>query len=496
MLTRSVTPDGMGALGTLRRDAERALVGIILLHGPLLGVAAWLAGGSVWRPLSLWLGIAVAAGGAHVARPAAPATRALVAVALCLMPALLVEAFSRHPWQADAHMHFFAALAVTAALLDRNAVLVAATAIALHHLVLNFLLPAAVFPGGGDLARVVFHAVIVVFETAALCWLIDRAAHALTAAEAAAAEVARQASERERERALAESRAVTGRREAAAALAAEIDRSLTEVANGLATSSNGMKRATDDLSASATETTRQADDAARNIQEASMGVQTVAAATEEMTTTIREITSRVREAAAAAGSAVTEIRATDAVVQALSEGASRISDVVRLIGTIAAQTNLLALNATIEAARAGEQGKGFAVVAGEVKALANQTAAATEEIGAQVAQMQEATARAVAAIRAIGVTVEQTSEIAGAIASAVEEQDHATREISCAAQDVAVGTERVATGVARASQAVGETSEALDALRLSSGEIARQGELLRAEVTRLTQELRRQGEAA
>ena len=156
--------------------------------------------------------------------------------------------------------------------------------------------------------------------------------------------------------------------------------------------------------------------------QASADVQSVAAAAEEMAASVTEITRRVSEAAAVADQAVAEARATDATVRGLSESAGRIGDVVRLIGDIAGQTNLLALNATIEAARAGEAGKGFAVVASEVKQLAAQTAKATEEIGAQIAAMQAATAKAVEAIRGIGATVERTSEIATAIAAAVEEQ--------------------------------------------------------------------------
>ena len=131
-------------------------------------------------------------------------------------------------------------------------------------------------------------------------------------------------------------------------------------------------------------------------------------------------------------------------MRGLSEAASRIGDVVRLIGEIAGQTNLLALNATIEAARAGEAGKGFAVVASEVKKLAGQTAKATEEIGRQIAEMQGATAQAVDAIRAIGATVDRTSDIATAIAAAVEEQGAATREIARCAAQVAEATGTVA----------------------------------------------------
>ena len=180
-------------------------------------------------------------------------------------------------------------------------------------------------------------------------------------------------------------------------------------------------------------------------EEASTNVQSVASATEEMASSVNEISRQVQESARMAGEAVDQARKTNDRVSELSKAAARIGDVVELINTIAGQTNLLALNATIEAARAGEAGRGFAVVASEVKALAEQTAKATGEIGQQISGIQAATQELVGAIKEISGTIERLSEISSTIAAAVEEQGAATQEISRNVQQAAQGTQQVSS---------------------------------------------------
>ena len=182
-------------------------------------------------------------------------------------------------------------------------------------------------------------------------------------------------------------------------------------------------------------------------EEASSNVQSVASATEEMTSSVSEIARQVQEFEQDRGEAVAQAEKTDARITELSQAASRIGDVVKLITAIAEQTNLLALNATIEAARAGEAGRGFAVVASEVKQLASQTAKATDEIGTQIAGMQTATQESVAAIKEIGGTIGRISEIASTIAAAVEEQSATTQEISRNVHGASKGTTEVARNI-------------------------------------------------
>jgi methyl-accepting chemotaxis protein len=212
-------------------------------------------------------------------------------------------------------------------------------------------------------------------------------------------------------------------------------------------------------------------------EEASTNVQSVASATEEMASSITEISRQVQESARMASDAVGQARATTDRVSELSKAASRIGDVVELINTIAGQTNLLALNATIEAARAGEAGRGFAVVASEVKALAEQTAKATGEIGQQINGIQAATQDSVNAIKEISGTIEKLSEISSTIAAAVEEQGAATQEISRNVQQAAQGTQQVSSNITDVQRGAGETGSAsaqvLSAAQTLSGDSAR-----------------------
>jgi methyl-accepting chemotaxis protein/CHASE3 domain sensor protein len=219
-------------------------------------------------------------------------------------------------------------------------------------------------------------------------------------------------------------------------------------------------------------------------EEASSNMQSVATATEELSASVDEIGRRVRESNKIAEAAVLQAQQTDGRIGKLSRAAQQIGDVVKLITAIAEQTNLLALNATIESARAGEAGRGFAVVASEVKSLAGQTAKATDEISSHISGMQDATQESVAAIKEIGGTIAEISNIASSIASAVEQQSSATQEIARSVQIVAQGTQEAVANIMQVNRGATETGSA-------SEEVLNSAKSLSTESTRLRQELDR-----
>jgi methyl-accepting chemotaxis protein len=216
--------------------------------------------------------------------------------------------------------------------------------------------------------------------------------------------------------------------------------------------------------------------------EASDNIRSVAAAIEQMTSSVGEIGRQVLESSSIAQSAVEHAKTTDTRITALSQAAGRIGDVVKLITGIAEQTNLLALNATIEAARAGDAGRGFAVVAQEVKALAAQTAKATEEIDFQISGMQSATRESVEAIKQIGTIILRISEVSGMIAAAVEEQSAATREIARNVQMASSGAAQVGGAIADVHQGAADTGSASGQVLSSAQSLSGQASELKLEV--------------
>lgn len=258
----------------------------------------------------------------------------------------------------------------------------------------------------------------------------------------------------------------------------------------VSSSATELQATAHEMSRAAAETAARSAAATDAAASAASNAGTVAAAAEELGSSVAEIGRQVNGSAQLARHAVSEAGEAGILVQELSEAVSRIGDVVGLISTIAGQTNLLALNATIEAARAGDAGKGFAVVAAEVKALAAQTATATEEISSQIAQIQASTGRAVTSIDGITGRIGEISTVATAIAAAVEQQDSATQEIVRNVAQAAVSTGEVTENISGAARAAGETGASADQVLGAATELSRQSETLTAEVARFLKSVR------
>lgn len=324
--------------------------------------------------------------------------------------------------------------------------------------------------------------------------LINKARQSMEAraAQAIAAEKAQRESEEksraDQERMRAEGEAQ--RKAEMGQLADHFEATIKNVVETVSSSATEMRASSSAMSSTAEATNQQATTVAAASEEASANVQTVASATEELTSSIQEITRQVTESTRMAKVAVEQAHATGKTVDGLTHAADKIGDVVKLITGIAAQTNLLALNATIEAARAGEAGKGFAVVASEVKALANQTAKATDEIAQHVEAIRAATKDAVGAISTIGKTIEKVNDVATTIASAVEQQGAATKEISRNVQQAAAGTQEVSKNIVSVTQASGEVGAAAQQINGASTGLAKQAELLRTEVHKFIAKVR------
>jgi methyl-accepting chemotaxis protein len=447
-------------LHELRATFGKVLIGILWSMVLLVAAISFLRGNA---PI-LTLGVGIILAGTATAfwrrSPTGPATRYVSSSAVSGIVALLVLEFARHPFQTDMHMAFFAGLAIVAVWCCWMSVLIAGTVVALHHLILNFIYPYAVFPDGSDFSRVVVHAVIVVAQIGALAYLTNRLVAALDASQAASSDaMAAQAEsaklaekeqaslQRQEERRKEVDAAIHAFRESAHAVLASVNDSAA------AAKSTGSGLAEAFAAASA-----RAHDAGNTSNEASANVDSAAAASDELLTSIAEIGRQLSQTAEIVRLANGEAETTNGEIAGLAQAAQKIGDVVDLIRDIAEQTNLLALNATIEAARAGESGKGFAVVAAEVKSLAVQTAKATAEISGQISAVQTSTSKAVDAIGGIAGRMQEINRHTGSVASAIEQQRAATGEISRNVASAAQATKGIVSVLREVSDAASKAS--------------------------------------
>ena len=287
-----------------------------------------------------------------------------------------------------------------------------------------------------------------------------------------------------------EAAAAARRKEEMTKLAGVFEAAVGGIIDSVSAASQQLEAAAGTLSGTAEETQQLSGMVAAASEEASTNVGAVASAAEEMSTSVVEIGRQVHDSSRIAGEAVKQAERTDVRINELLKAAGRIGDVVKLITAIAEQTNLLALNATIEAARAGESGRGFAVVASEVKALAAQTARATEEISTQIAGMQSATEDSVGAIKEIGATIARISDISTTIAATIEEQGAATAEIARNVSEAAKGTVEVADKIAQVSHGASATGAASGQVLSSARSLSSESSLLKTEVEKFLKTVR------
>jgi methyl-accepting chemotaxis protein len=286
----------------------------------------------------------------------------------------------------------------------------------------------------------------------------------------------------ESEQAGLQHRAEQDRKAAMGRVADGFEQAIGKIVEKVSSASSEIELAAGSLTRTAEANNKLTATAASASARSSGNAQSAAAASEQMASSVTEIGRQVQQSESITQAAVRQAEQTNQLIAELSQSAGRIGEVVKLIAAVAEQTNLLALNATIEAARAGEAGRGFAVVASEVKALAAQTAKATEEIGAQITQMQSATNQSVSAIKAIGTTIGQISEISTAIAASVEQQTTATQEIARNVQQAARGAIEVGGCLSDVGRGSADTQAAAEQVHGFARSLSQEGSSLKLEV--------------
>jgi methyl-accepting chemotaxis protein len=463
-------------LHTMRQQAATFFTGFLWLHVLLLPAVAWVSGMS---PLVAAIGAligAIAVTAATRTAPDASLTRYLIAAFVMTDFELWIYVLSNTRFIIEGHFAYFLFAAMLIALVSIGAILVASVHAALHHLMFNLFLPQYLFPDGTDWPRFLFHALVVVIQTAFSIWMVWKLTHSMAALQSASEEAQRHGDEVERlqqDRARQDEMYHRERQAAIDALADRFRTTVQDTVTAVAGTAQKVHSQAEAMIRQVQQGSRQGETAISASQAAIASVGAVDGATGRLLGSIKDVGSLVDEAVGASQRATQAVDATRGTVNNLADAANRIGAVVQLISDIAGQTNLLALNATIEAARAGDAGKGFAVVANEVKALANQTARATEDITGQIGTIQADTHQVVDKIEVFGAVISDVNRIAGAIATATQQQDGMGHDIGDH-----VGRANTAAGAALSElngmvSAAGDTAQAAQHVLVSSEELGR-----------------------
>ena len=510
-------------LARLRGTVNRVILMLIWLQAPFASVMAYAAGNDWTHAGVVSLALASITTLVWWRLPAGQSTRLMIAVALIASLSLIVAAGAGSRWQIDLHMCYFAELAMLAAYCDRDVVLAGAATTAIHHLALNFLMPALVFPDGAQFGRVLLHAGVLVIETAALVWLTHRittlfasgaanfaaAVQASDAARAVEAQAAAQRSLNEQARRQADAELATAT-EAQCAVVAAVAAGLACLAQGdvscrlrdpFAAEYEGLRGNFNDAMGQmeelicgivgnagaiqlGTEEIRTAsDDLSRRTEQQAASLEQTAAALDEITATVRKtaesskhvqvVMSRTREGAEQSGEVVCQ---AVTAMGSIEQSSQKVGDIIGVIDEIAFQTNLLALNAGVEAARAGDAGRGFAVVAFEVRALAQRSAQAAKEIKALISTSAQQVG---VGVKLVG----ETGQALSRIVSQVGEITMAVSEIAASAQEQATGLAEVNTAINQMDQVTQQNAAMVEQSTAASHSLAQET----AELVRLTE---------